>query len=180
METLQALQKDIQFFNPWHEAKVAAFSVAPVQVKFQKLQAITSKISEMVSPKTACRNGCSYCCYQAVSISEIEAKAISKFIGKEYTKPNYSNVYENRNKYRGVACPFLKNGKCGVYEQRPLICRTHINLSQFSEICKVGSDEMLVPYLDTTALDQPIIKVCGEFNDIRHWFPKENENEIQS
>lgn len=157
------------------EAYTMALSPVTRVVKFQKLQKLTQKLSDIASPITACASGCSYCCYQATSVSEVEARAISKLTGRRYLKPEDTDVFEDRKKYEGVPCTFLVNGKCSIYSERPIICRTHINASNVVEICKVGSGtSQEVPYLDTSVLTIPIGLICGvEFHDIRDWFPKE-------
>lgn len=166
---------EAQGFNPWRDAMRAAIAPKSQIVKFQLLKEISQRISDIGSPITACGSGCNYCCYQAVSVSELEVRAISKLTGRKYTKPKNTSVHEDRKKYLGVPCTFLDKGRCSVYEERPLICRTHLNLSNVNEICKVGNDlSHDVPYLDTSALTPAIGLICGvDFHDIRDWFPKE-------
>ena len=162
-------------FNPWKSAAQAATSTKSQIMKFQSLKDITSKISQIGSQLTACSSSCNYCCYQSVSVCELEASAISKLTGRSYTRPKNTSVYEDRQKYMGVPCTFLDKGRCSIYEERPIICRTHLNLSNVNEICKVGNNlSSNVPYLDTSPLLSAIGLICGvEYHDIRDWFPKE-------
>lgn len=166
---------DARGFNPWSSAMRVAVSAKSQVMKFQSLKEIATKISQIGSPITACGSGCNFCCYQSVSVSELEVRAISKLTGRSYVKPENTSVHEDRQKYLGVPCTFLDKGQCSVYEERPIICRTHLNLSNVNEICKVGDDlSPDVPYLDTSALLPAIGLICGvDFHDIRDWFTKE-------
>jgi Fe-S-cluster containining protein len=75
-----------------------------------------------VLPKTPCRRGCSGCCHIPVHISLDEARLIHDKTGATMTAPSPPK------NFHGVACPFLKNEECSIYDHRPFACRRHVAL----------------------------------------------------
>ena len=72
---------------------------------------------------------CSFCCHDQIMLSKQEAEYIKK-------NANYEIDETLLNKQRSAAdfkklsfadraCIFLKDGRCSVYEHRPIVCRTH-------------------------------------------------------
>ena len=58
-------------------------------------------------PGSRCKDGCFECCTNSVQFAKEEAERAGEY------------------KYNGI-CPFLdENKKCGVYENRPLVCRIY-------------------------------------------------------
>jgi len=91
-----------------------------------------------------CKAGCDICCtnsYYPTSALEYEyvRTGFNKtFSEEEKEKINQTaiSIIKDRRQFAktnpdldvwaySYKCPFLKNGKCGVYEYRPLLCRTH-------------------------------------------------------
>jgi uncharacterized protein len=63
-----------------------------------------------------CRRGCSSCCTD-ITVLPVEWYAIELAIGRD--------AFESRND-DPEKCPFVaRNGACGIYGVRPLICRIH-------------------------------------------------------
>ncbi len=75
----------------------------------------------------ACRAGCESCCHQRFSVFEVEAAPIRDALAQlDRSDPEA----RRRIRERGLdpheqACALLLDGRCTVYEQRPLICRSH-------------------------------------------------------
>jgi uncharacterized protein len=75
----------------------------------------------------ACRPGCETCCHQRFSVFEVEAAHIRDALALlDRSDPDL----RQRVRERGLdpqlrACALLVDGRCTVYEQRPLICRSH-------------------------------------------------------
>ena len=65
----------------------------------------------MKIPKSICKKGCFDCCINSVQFAKEEAERAGELKHREYN---------------GI-CPFLdeKNKKCGIYENRPLVCRIY-------------------------------------------------------
>lgn len=60
----------------------------------------------------SCRAGCSICC-ELQSVNALESFVISRFLTAKIIKP------------ADERCPFILDNLCGIYEARPIICRTH-------------------------------------------------------
>lgn len=85
-----------------------------------------------------CRSG--DCCRQELRCLESEMDkladlAIQKGVDLDKLK-NQALDWDNSDK----TCVFLENGQCGIYEDRPLVCRRHLVTSP-RENCKAGCDK---------------------------------------
>ena len=99
-------------------------------------EAMTHKFRDPASPPVACKEGCYWCCYQAVPVTAPEAFRISKFLasklGPEAREKVEANLSQLDKRTRGltpkaraklrVPCAFLQEGRCTVYAVRPLAC----------------------------------------------------------
>lgn len=97
--------------------------------------------------EVACRKGCFSCCYEPGLITRQEAELLrERFL--EMDEPDRVRIlseiriWAERFRTTGLnaiatpsvfhyraaklKCPFLQNGECSVYEDRPLACRGHI------------------------------------------------------
>lgn len=96
--------------------------------------------------KIRCGRGCTDCCHQIFSITEVEAAAISRLV-KMVTPQARENLESNARAYlprrqeilrqhgyirawghlpkpeTRLACPALINGECAIYSERPIVCR---------------------------------------------------------
>lgn len=68
----------------------------------QKHQELYSKI-----PKFECKEGCADCCGPV-----------------PFSKWEWDQV-EDKRKGTGLNCPYAVNGRCDIYEKRPLVCRLY-------------------------------------------------------
>jgi Fe-S-cluster containining protein len=101
---------------------------------------------------SVCSKGCSHCCHQNITIVDVEGITISNYIDtmpstlREQIKNNVMNwvklfkantpdrvlteadviEFEKVAATKRIACPFLINDACSIYEVRPITCRTHI------------------------------------------------------
>lgn len=93
----------------------------------------------------SCKKGCSFCCHDEINITDWEAIRILNHI-EEY-KPDLEllkkqNEAEDFRKLPWVdqKCSLLnKDGTCSIYENRPLICRTH-NSTDDPQLCHLGEN----------------------------------------
>ena len=58
-------------------------------------------------PEFECKEGCTDCCGPV------------PFTGWEWER------IEDKRKGIGITCPYAVNGRCDIYEQRPLVCRLY-------------------------------------------------------
>lgn len=106
-------------------------------------QIIRAQITEIVNSaefkkemKCGSIANCSFCCHDTISMGRVEADHIKNVIRRDKIIPNKHRVEAQNNrsttiKWVDKACPMLldENEKgqrlCSIYEDRPLICRTH-------------------------------------------------------
>ena len=123
------------------------------------------KRTETEGKPSACRMGCSFCCYQTVLASPYELFYLADFVQKKF-RPDALQVIVDRAeekksktsklkidkllKYK-QPCPLLhpSGGFCRVYQARPMACR--IYLSQSVQSCKDdldhANDDSIFPQL---------------------------------
>lgn len=113
------------------------------------------------SPRLACENGCSYCCYYHVYVYPIEALALAEFVKKfnesvqavirERLAANLTKISTltlEQHIATNVRCALLgDDGKCLAYAMRPLACRKHHSVDGIS--CKVTFDDPASPMKNT-------------------------------
>lgn len=95
-------------------------------------------IDEMMAVKPAditisCRAGCSHCCYQPVYITDQEAQLLTMAVVDlgipfDYARAERQAYWMDdtwrQQPHADRACGFLTDdGRCAVYEHRPLVCR---------------------------------------------------------
>lgn len=103
------------------------------------------KIKSNYDKSTSC-GSCSFCCHDSIYVGDAEADYIKKVVLEKGVIPNRHRIEEQKKndpaiKYADKACPLLqdpdpKTGArlCSIYEDRPLICRTH-NSVESPEFC---------------------------------------------
>ena len=87
----------------------------------------------------ACGAGCFWCCYFSVDVRAVEVFSILHFVERTLTTEQKARVYaelransavlknmhENERMGRNIKCPFLSEGRCGIYAVRPQTCRNY-------------------------------------------------------
>ena len=142
-------------------AKKGEGTVAPGRIVADTAQLVEEMINAAPQPKPyACRRGCSFCCYEAVSISSVEAQAIASHVTqlpesertpllaklKSYAQ-RIQAVGEKRMFKERVPCPFLstEDGTCTIYSIRPYACR---GLTSYDVTpCKNRTDDYQVDHV---------------------------------
>ena len=79
-----------------------------------------------------CVPGCDACCQPGLSVFGLEAKPIQALLQHlEHSDQDLRAIIRSQgqreleNPETAVRCALLVDGKCSVYEARPLICRSH-------------------------------------------------------
>lgn len=89
-----------------------------------------------------CSEGCSWCCYSRVGVTELEMKAVESHIRHRFThlqvqrvvkaakalKKKYQKLTQEERVYSRDACPLLMDNRCSVYNSRPLMCRSALSM----------------------------------------------------
>jgi len=97
---------------------------------------MTNKIRHPDSPQVACKNGCSWCCYQQVRVSVPEIFRIVDYLRNTLSETELRatntrlraldkqsrNITPKRRAKVSDACAFLKDDKCSIYPVRPISC----------------------------------------------------------
>lgn len=80
----------------------------------------------------ACRAGCDACCHQRFGVFAIEAEPLRGALARlaRETPELRSRIREQareqaENPGAPDRCPMLVDGRCAVYAERPMICRSH-------------------------------------------------------
>ena len=149
----------------------------PAKAKLNRLKRIADKMSKVVTPKSACRSGCSHCCNISAVITQTEANAMAEASGRKVIKlegrqPPTEDIVK---KWFRVPCPFLVKGRCSVYAERPVVCRLQFNVSDDPYYCNtaIEPEDSFVTYLNLTQLQQGYMMafIQEPWGDIRDFFP---------
>ncbi len=113
-------------------------------------------VDEVFKPKLACKKGCSYCCHIPVAASVPEIVNALMFARATFSPERYQALLERlaraaevvealgpERPRRNLACPFLENDQCSVYEARPVACRAWHSLEV--EPCKQAFEQPEAP-----------------------------------
>jgi len=120
-------------------------------------------LAERQQVKVACKNGCHWCCHQAVYANSYEFHFLSESIKNSFTSDELNSLIERtENKFVQTSklneievlkfkspCPLLINGSCSSYSSRPMACRIYLstNLASCLEYYKNPENESNFPAL---------------------------------
>ena len=139
---------------------------------------VASNAAAACGRRVTCRNHCSACCRQMVTLAPVEAIALDELVSQmpasrqqavrqrfagaiaavrregliEATSADHEPILsagsgsteESRNARLDayfdlqIPCPFLEGDVCGIYHERPLICREYMVTSPVENCSKVG------------------------------------------
>lgn len=137
------------------------------------LHKAANTFTKVYADLAACKSGCSHCCHIPVKLSGMEAREIGLAIGREPVVQRDHLALEATS--YSNPCPFLVSDRCSIYEHRPVVCRTHMNMDQDELLCRLTSGmDIPVPYIDTREFMMASILIAGKHGawaDIRQWFP---------
>lgn len=102
-------------------------------VHYQKLlddiEILTKTLHNRFTKQITCHLGCTACCYQQLTLSQVEVGFISVAIKKlpleKQKKIKLAAQAILENTAQTDACAMLDGLGCSIYEFRPVICRTH-------------------------------------------------------
>ncbi|MGI6202202.1 MAG: YkgJ family cysteine cluster protein [Eubacteriales bacterium] len=101
-------------------------------------------------PASKCKDGCDRCCHNIIQFTPSEEAMMGGY------------------RWDGQ-CPHLKEGKCAVYDNRPLVCRIYGTSELFQ--CKDCTPERLLSEEET-------LEIMREYNRIRDFqLKKQREGE---
>jgi Fe-S-cluster containining protein len=140
--------------------------------RLKSLHRAMDRLGAAIAPYCACHRGCAACCHYNVQIFPIEAELIQR-----ETSRRRSNRPPSGRDFHGTPCTFLKDGRCTIYNIRPMACRTHVALTKTAYWCQ-PERSLKLPFPRATfdgALQalQSIVQSDGRktIKDIRDFFP---------
>jgi Fe-S-cluster containining protein len=122
-------------------------------------------LSESARGQIACASGCSFCCYQPVRVSPVEAFFLARHIGERPDTMTavrdaaalLSDRSADAPKVAWIRCPLLgQAGDCSVYAARPLGCHTHVSVD-------VNDCKNSYPQPGNAVVREPVL-----YNDVRN------------
>lgn len=158
----------------WDLGKIVGEN-ASVKSKRRKIITIATRVTDALSPYVACRIGCSDCCRMNTMIYEHEAIRLAEVTGRKMVRLAYrpiNEVFAQGAKFNGQPCPFLRENKCSVYEDRPLVCRTHHSLLDNPTSCDMDippAKQTRPPMYDPDLLEKPYIELNLKHNPAEPW-----------
>jgi Fe-S-cluster containining protein len=172
---VESLPEDLLAEEDALPVALAKLNAAP-RTKLQKVYRLLGRVGAKTAGFVACGKGCSDCCKMNVTISDIEAKQIAALTERRTTELKES-VTHDHNEFLGLACPFLDDDICSIYEHRPFACRKHFNFDVTAYWCHPSrSLTVEIRLLGLSGVDtayQQIIQSRGNpiLADIRDFFP---------
>jgi Fe-S-cluster containining protein len=105
----------------------------------EKTDRLASEIRSRHLNSIHCARGCHSCCKPGLAVNELEAERIRKALAEDAERLPALMETEAADPFRGTRCAFLQpGGACGIYEFRPLVCRTHGLPLQFKDPDREG------------------------------------------
>src|SRR5690242_11175436 len=93
--------------------------------------------------QVACSKGCAHCCHDYVPIAAEEAFRIAAALRRRApaaveavrrrlvaTDARTRGMTPEQRRATRLPCAFLEDGACGIYDERPLTCRTMASLDE--------------------------------------------------
>jgi hypothetical protein len=99
----------------------------------------------------ACQKGCAGCCATEREINDLEYAALQRGFAQLDTDETQRLMAAQD----GTACPLLVDQACSLYEERPLICRSHglpIVMESKLDVCPLNFEDIDLKSLPDTDL----------------------------
>jgi uncharacterized protein len=103
----------------------------PAVESLQNYYGLVAKVDEMCrriegefAEHLSCRKGCSGCC-RHISLFWVEAVALALALDRQPEAKGEEIRQRAQTSQTDGPCPLLEGGACLLYENRPIICRTH-------------------------------------------------------
>lgn len=116
----------------------------------------------------ACKPGCANCCHGRVWLMQVEADLIAAKTGRNaptIAAIEDSDTFPIRDASR--PCTFLDaDAKCSIYDNRPLVCRTHFNFEPTNELCRFENADKTIPLIDREKTIPGVLKAMAEISDV--------------
>lgn len=109
-----------------------------------------------------CRATCSGCCHIHLKLLPLEAERVAQAI-RGLAPSMQARVRQQGQAVPIVVCPLLVDGRCAIYAQRPLVCRTQglpLRFQSDVEVCELNFTAPVIPQdaiLDADAVNDELV-----------------------
>lgn len=90
-----------------------------------KVDEFFGRVEALNAEHMECRTGCNDCCHVRLSVTTVEAEAIRQHWMQMPAAARDRIRAHARGPSDGLCAALGDDGRCGVYEARPLVCRSH-------------------------------------------------------
>lgn len=90
---------------------------------WDKLAAFWARVDARAPGALSCHAGCSDCCIEGLSVTQAEAGAIEELLAG--LEASLRAQLAEAARRESESCPALVEGRCAIYEARPVVCRSH-------------------------------------------------------
>ena len=93
----------------------------------RKVDAFFERVIGAYGADMRCASGCSECCGHHLTVSVVEAEAIARFLAAagEERRARLAARAESLGDGSGPCPALAEDGRCEIYDARPLVCRSH-------------------------------------------------------
>ncbi|MCG5056199.1 MAG: YkgJ family cysteine cluster protein [Myxococcales bacterium] len=102
-----------------------ADALAHLRLLAQKVDAFFTRVEQQHADHMACRTGCNDCCHVRLTITSVEAEAIRHHWPQLPEEVRATLRAHAQGPSDSLCVALQDDGRCGIYEMRPLVCRSH-------------------------------------------------------
>lgn len=90
-----------------------------------KVDEFFARVEGAYGEQMSCRTGCNDCCHVRLTVTAVEAEAIREHWVTMPESKRHAIRAHARGPSDGLCVALGDDGRCGIYEARPLVCRSH-------------------------------------------------------
>lgn len=121
-------------------------AIARLDALAAKVDAFFERVRARHAAELACGPGCDDCCRRRLTVTAVEAARIERGLAA-LDEPARRATAERARSAGGDVCAALgPGGRCGIYEDRPLVCRSHGLPIRFA--AEPAADRRALPVID--------------------------------
>jgi Fe-S-cluster containining protein len=156
--------------------KALLFEVPAGPMRAKNVQALVDlESSQETDISASCTKGCSHCCHLEVEITNYEATILNEIIAggfridrdqlaRQRQRPLLDPAWRNLQLKAQNRCVFLDpNNACGIYEDRPVMCRRH-SVTSAPKHCETHDEMITLRYFPRVDL---ILSAANEDPELR-------------